>query len=139
MTDESLTTSIRRRVLAVAACPHCHQAMPGQSHREIAEAMGIPHTVLWRFLRGSDITGRNLDKVHAWLSRNEAERPKPALAQPAGPWQLDLPGDPCTCGHRRDEHIDRDADDAVGWPCLMCRSKRCSGFAAADDPRVAKP
>jgi hypothetical protein len=37
-------------------------------------------------------------------------------------------GDLCTCGHRRDHHIDRDVDDVVGWPCLDCRSKRCRGF-----------
>lgn len=67
MSAEYLTASIRRLVLGIIACPHCHQAMPGQSLREIAEAMGVPNTVLWRFLRGADITGRNLDKVHAWL------------------------------------------------------------------------
>ena len=44
------------------------------------------------------------------------------------------PAAPCTCGHRRDHHTNRDVDDVVGWPCLDCRSKRCRGFALAETP-----
>lgn len=35
--------------------------------RSLADAVGLPHTVVWRFLKGGDMTGRNLDKVAAYL------------------------------------------------------------------------
>ena len=34
----------------------------------LAEQIGMSHAVLWRFLRGKDMTGRNLDKVNQWLA-----------------------------------------------------------------------
>ena len=35
----------------------------------------------------------------------------------------------CTCGHRVDQHTDRDPSDVVGWPCFICQSSRCTGFS----------
>jgi hypothetical protein len=64
--DESLTDGIRRRVRErIGACPTCGAATSGT--RPVATAIGVPNTVLWRFLKGGDMTGRNLDKLAAWL------------------------------------------------------------------------
>jgi hypothetical protein len=39
----------------------------------------------------------------------------------------------CTCGHPFSHHTTRDVDDVVGWPCLLCRSQQCVGFAVAHE------
>lgn len=68
---ESMTDALRRRLLEGIACPTCHQPLPGESTRKLADAMGMTHTGLWRFLKGGDMTGRNLDKVDAYLKALE--------------------------------------------------------------------
>jgi hypothetical protein len=66
--NESFTDSVRRRIRERSGeCPTCHQPTREGSIRGIADVIGMSHTTLWRFLRGGDITGRNLDKVIAWL------------------------------------------------------------------------
>lgn len=64
---ESMTESLRRRLRERIECPTCFRPMPGDSVRSLADAVGLPHTVLWRFLQGKDMTGRNLDKVAVYL------------------------------------------------------------------------
>lgn len=64
---ETMTESLRRRLRERIECPTCLQPMPGDSMRSLADSLGLPHTVVWRFLRGGDMTGRNLDKVAAYL------------------------------------------------------------------------
>lgn len=74
---ETLTETLRRRVreaAGVTTCPTCGQPTPIEGGvRSLAASIGIPHAVLWRFLGGKDMTGRNLDIIEAWLSR-EAPR-----------------------------------------------------------------
>lgn len=73
MTTETLTESIRRRLReTTATCPACGQST-GQSLRALGEATGVPFTGLSRFLKGGDMTGRNLDKIDVWL-RSRAAR-----------------------------------------------------------------
>jgi hypothetical protein len=72
------------------------------------------------------------DPIAAYLTLVAAldgEYPKPKATS-----VVPDPAASCTCGHRRDHHINRDVDDVVGWPCLDCRSKRCRGFALAETP-----
>jgi hypothetical protein len=65
--SETLTGSLRRRLRETnPACPTCGQPT-GQSLRALGEATGVPFTVLGRFLKGADMTGRNLDKIDAFL------------------------------------------------------------------------
>jgi hypothetical protein len=96
---------------------------PAIDRRWIAEAD--------RFLTaGSGFNGHSgPDLIAAHIALDSALRGAPFVDANAD--RLD-PSEPCTCGHRRDHHINRDVDDVVGWPCLACRSKRCRGFAALD-------
>jgi hypothetical protein len=69
--SESFTDSVRRRIREQSGeCPTCHQPTSDGGIRRVADAIGISHTSLWRFLRGGDITGRNLDKMIAWLDHD---------------------------------------------------------------------
>jgi hypothetical protein len=66
---ESLTESLRRRLRDHnPACPTCGQPT-GSSLRALGEQVGVPFTVLARFLKGGDATGRTLDKIAAYLDR----------------------------------------------------------------------
>lgn len=65
--SETLTESLRRRLNERVACPTCHQPLPGKNVRDMAAEIGLPHTVLWRFLRGGDMQGRNLDIIAGYL------------------------------------------------------------------------
>jgi hypothetical protein len=72
MTDrqhgETMTAWLRRRLAARSGvCPTCHQPTKEGGVRALAAEIGLPPTVVWRFLKGNDMTGRNLDKVVAWL------------------------------------------------------------------------
>lgn len=70
---ESLTEGLRRQVREKGVeCPTCHQPTVDGGIRGLASSMGVPHSVLWRFLQGKDATGRTLDKIAAWL-----QEPKP--------------------------------------------------------------
>ena len=77
MTDDTLepetfTAGLRRRLEADTwRCPTCHHPTSENGVRGLAERVGVPHTVLWRFLRGGDMTGRNIDLVVAFLEREE--------------------------------------------------------------------
>ncbi len=65
----SLTDSLRKRVAErTGLCPTCGQPTNEGDVRALAADIGIPHTVLWRFLKGHDATGRTLDTIDAWLS-----------------------------------------------------------------------
>ena len=64
---ETLTEGMRRRLLEFCECPTCHRPINDGGLRALADQIGIVHTVLWRFMRGGDMTGRNLDKVAAFL------------------------------------------------------------------------
>lgn len=67
MPPETFTESVRRRLReAHPVCPTCGQAT-GQSLRALSGVTGVSFTVLGRFLKGGDMTGRNLDKIVAWL------------------------------------------------------------------------
>lgn len=64
----TLTESIRRRIeQAGAACPWCHQPIGAGGYRELAKAMGVPHSTLWRFMGGNVVSSTTLDKIVAWL------------------------------------------------------------------------
>lgn len=69
----TLTERLRRDVRAAGLiCPTCGQPTADRGIRGLADAIGIPHSVLWRFIQGKDATGRTLDKIDAWLaSRGE--------------------------------------------------------------------
>ena len=78
---ETLTASLRRRLReSQPTCPTCGQPT-GTSLRALGESVGVPFTVLARFLKGGDMMGRNLDLVAAYLAaapshpvEREAER-----------------------------------------------------------------
>lgn len=74
----SYTETLRRRLRAkVKICPTCGQATREGGLREAADAIGIGHTTLWRFLHGRDITGRNIDLIEAWLAPTDSEGVEP--------------------------------------------------------------
>lgn len=69
MAAETMTEGLRRQVRERSLfCPTCGQPTSPDGVRGLAGQIGVPHTVLWRFLKGSDATGRTLDKIAAWLS-----------------------------------------------------------------------
>ena len=71
---ESLTASLRRRLSeSRGICPTCGQPRSGESLRALGAATGIPFTVLARFLRGGEATGRTLDAIDAYLSLTEED------------------------------------------------------------------
>lgn len=70
------TETLRHRVRAKGgACPTCGQPLSEGGVRAVAAAIGIGHSTLWRFLRGRDITGRNIDLIEAWLADTEGAQP----------------------------------------------------------------
>lgn len=62
---DDLRERTRRRL---GICPTCGQ--PTSPHyKETADSIGMSTSILWRFLRGHDLTGRNIDKIVTWLER----------------------------------------------------------------------
>lgn len=71
---ETLQESLRRRLIAARGlCPTCGQPAPGDSLRALGTATGVPFTVLARFLKGGEATGRTLDAIDRYLSERGAK------------------------------------------------------------------
>jgi hypothetical protein len=68
MSTETLTENLRRRLRERIECPTCYQPMPGDTQAKLAAEVGLAPSILSRFLNGKDMTGRNLDKVAAYLA-----------------------------------------------------------------------
>ena len=95
MEPETFTAGLRRRLEADRwRCPTCHQPTGGGGVRGLAELIGVNHATLWRFLRGGDMTGRNIDLVVAFLDRRDADlisRVLHPVATPAlGYWRTEI-------------------------------------------------
>jgi hypothetical protein len=65
---ETFTDSLRRRLREHALiCPTCGQSTEAGGIRALAKRSGVTHTTLWRFMRGSDVTGTTIDAIVKFL------------------------------------------------------------------------
>lgn len=66
------TDRLRERLRAAfgAPCPTCGSPTGGSVRRQ-AEAIGVTHTALWRFLRGGRPSADLIDRAEAWLALHE--------------------------------------------------------------------
>lgn len=55
---------------AMKQCPTCGRRLPG-GLRRVGKVIGLGAATLSRWLRGTDMTGRNLDKVFAYAQRQQ--------------------------------------------------------------------
>ena len=73
MTSPSFTDDLRRRVREKAGvCPTCGQPTTDGGIRALAEATGVQHTTLWRFLRGGVAQSTVIDRLVRWLDEPAA-------------------------------------------------------------------
>lgn len=64
----TLSERIRDEVRDLSApCPTCGQPRNKRGLRHLAAEIGIPHTVLWRFMKGGAATTDTLDRIDTWL------------------------------------------------------------------------
>lgn len=69
--SETLSASIRERLKRVmGVCDKC--GGPGKPLRAIGKASKVTASTLCRFLNGKSITSTNLDKIAAWVVKEES-------------------------------------------------------------------